>query len=263
MLRKIRQELGFFLRGLHGIYQNQTDKLLELPAGLEEIELGHSIKAYKFGNGAKKVLFMGGIHGNEVGTVKLMHRLINYLSQNKISEDIAVYAIPLVNNDGYQVAQSKPDYFRGGRLGRFNANNVDLNRNFPTKSFAKENIWGFGTKKVTVFCGDFPACEPETKILVDFIKNNEIKIIYSFHSRGKEVMGNNNELSQKLVKDYVENTGYNYVSDEKWEELKQTGTIKEWCDDNEIAYVEVEASTRWGSDWENQKSAIKNAMSGF
>ena len=64
------------------------------------------------------------------------------------------------------------------------------------------------------------------------------------------------ELSQRLVKDFAAKSDFRYVSEDAWRKLGQTGTIKEWCDENEIAYVEVEASSRYGSDWKNQKDAL-------
>lgn len=81
-----------------------------------------------------------------------------------------------------------------------------------------------------------------------------------FHNAGKDVMGNRNELSQKLTKLYCQKTGFRYVSEQNWAALKQTGTAKEWCDINKIAYVEIEGSTRWASDWSKQKKAIESTL---
>ena len=265
MLKKLKVKLKDYARGFHGIYQNKRDRYLLIPDGLKEVLLGHSVEeceifAYKFGDGGKvKILFMGGIHGNEVGTVKLMYKLINYLHDRKFL-GLEIYVLPCLNPDGLKKALESPDYFGGGRIGRFNANDVDLNRNFATKSFRSENYWFFGDRNVSVYCGEKPFCEPESKILADFIKERGISILYSFHSRGREIMGNQNALSQKLVKDFVGKTGYKYVSEEDWRKLGQTGTIKEWCDESAIAYVEVEAATRYGSDWKNQKDAIIGAL---
>lgn len=267
MIKKLKGKIGDFVRGFEGLYHNNTDKYLTVPEGLKEIIIGHStegrdIFAYKFGNnGHVKVLFMGGIHGNEVGTVKLMYKLINYLSRNKKDYlGLELFVVPCVNPDGLAKALQAPDYFGGGRNGRFNANNVDLNRNFKTSNFCSENFWFFGNKDIPVFCGTKPFSEPESLAIADFIKTNRISVLYSFHSRGKEVMGNLNKLSQELVKDFVNKTGYRYVSHEEWKKMKQTGTVKEWCEDNNIAYVEVESSVRYGSDWKKQKDAIIGAI---
>ena len=73
-------------------------------------------------------------------------------------------------------------------------------------------------------------------------------------------MGSRDDLAQRLTMDFVERTGYEYVSEDAWKKMNQTGTIKEWCEDNDVAYVEVESATRWGSDWKNQKNAIISAI---
>jgi hypothetical protein len=83
-----------------------------------------------------------------------------------------------------------------------------------------------------------------------------VKVAYFFHNAGRDVMGNKNELSQNLVKLYSEKTGFRFIPDEEWQKMDQTGTAKEWCEINNIAYIEVESSTRWGSDWKVQKDAI-------
>ena len=78
-----------------------------------------------------------------------------------------------------------------------------------------------------------------------------------FHNAGRDVMGNKSELSQRLVQIYSQNTGFRIVNDQEWAEMKQTGTALEWCELHDIAYLEVEGSTRWGSDWKIQKKALE------
>jgi len=48
--------------------------------------------------------------------------------------------------------------------------------------------------------------------------------------------------------------------DDDWEKIGQTGTAKDWCDDWGISFVEVEGSTRYGSDWKIQKPAIEAVL---
>ncbi|MDA1060973.1 MAG: M14 family zinc carboxypeptidase [bacterium] len=265
MLKTLKGKVGDFVRGFHGLYQNKFDKYLMLPEGLAEISLGYSnedreIFAYRFGADAKiKILFMGGIHGNEVGTIKLMYKLINYLHGKRFL-GVEIYVLPCLNPDGLAEALESPDYFSGGRYGRFNSNKVDLNRNFKTSSFEPENHWFFGDKNVSVYCGESGFSEPESKLLANFVKDHGISILYSFHSRGKEIMGSRDDLAQKLTLDFVEKTGYKYVPEESWRKMGQTGTIKEWCEENGVSYIEIESATRFGSDWKNQKSAIIGAI---
>ena len=73
-------------------------------------------------------------------------------------------------------------------------------------------------------------------------------------------MGGKDELSKKLVKIYAEKTGYIILGNDEWRKLDQAGTAKDWCDDQDISFVEVEGSTRYGSDWEIQKPALEAAL---
>ncbi|MFA6992016.1 MAG: M14 family zinc carboxypeptidase [Candidatus Gracilibacteria bacterium] len=258
--------IGSIVRAFQGIIENTTNGYLPLPE--PDLSIGKSLKgkdifAYKFGDGSRKILFMGGIHGNEVGTVKLMHKLIDYLNESSKELQSKVYVIPCLNPDGHEIAKKSPDYFGGGRFGRFNANNVDLNRNFEAKSFSSKNNWFFGNSNVSIYCGESPLSEPESRLFAEFVKNNGISIVYSLHNRGKEVMGSKDNLAQKLTRDYAQKTGYKYISEEHWKSMKQTGTLKEWCENNNVSYVEVESGTRYGSDWKNQKNAIIEALNNY
>jgi hypothetical protein len=261
----LKKKAGFIVRGAIGFLTNFLEKTIDINDNVKKIEIGktvkgNSINVYLIGDGEDKVLFVSAIHGNEVGTVKLAYRLIDYLEKRSdLKNRFSFFIIPCLNVDGYNNALRYPDYFNGGNIGRLNTNNVDLNRNFDTPSFQKESVWSYGKnyqEKKKVFCGKWGNSEPEIQALTKFIKNNNIKIVYFFHNAGKDVMGNNNEVSQKLTKIYCQKTGFRYISDDEWKKLKQTGTAKEWCEMNNIAYIEVECSNRWGSDWRRQKEAI-------
>ncbi len=261
----IRKKLGFVKRGIVGFFYNKLEKVPNIPSGVNKFEIGKTVSSnpincYQINQGNKKVIFISGLHGNEIGTVKLSHNLLKWLYKNREQlNQFTFYITPCLNVDGYNKAVEHPDYFNGGKIGRFNANNVDLNRNFNTPGFKSESVWSSGkdySEKEKVFCGKYGGSEPETRSLVEFIKNNDIKVAYFFHNAGKDVMGNNSQLSQKLVKLYCQKTGFRYVSDEEWKTMNQTGTAKEWCEINNIAYIEVEGSTRWGTDWEKQREAI-------
>lgn len=261
----IKNQLGNTKRGINGFIKNYIEQIPPTPKDILKLKIGQSlsgrpINCYRIGRGKIKLLFVSGIHGNEVGTVKLAHYLINLAYQNKAKlEEFSLFVIPCLNLDGYVLALKNPDYFRGGRIGRFNSNNVDLNRNFDTPSFQSESIWSFGKnykENIRVFCGEKGNSEPEILALTNFIINNQIKVFYSFHSAGRDVMGNRNELAQKITKIYCQKTGFRYIDDDEWKRLKQTGTPKEWCELNNIAYIEIEGSNRWGSDWKREKEAI-------
>jgi len=104
-----------------------------------------------------KVLFTGGIHGNEKIGVSMVLRLIEILVQGyghdrrirNLIDRSDIYLIPLINPDGYT------------RSRRLNARGVDLNRNYEV-GFTRNRIlsrWG----KWPFYAGPFPYSEPETR----------------------------------------------------------------------------------------------------
>ncbi|MFA4814658.1 MAG: M14 family zinc carboxypeptidase [Candidatus Gracilibacteria bacterium] len=269
MLKKLKRKLGYIKRGLLGIFQNNFIKSPDAPTELYSFLIGKSvkeqpIKCFKIGNGKRKLLYAFGIHGNEVGTVKLAHYFLNWAHETRAQlQDFTLFVIPCINPDGYSLAYSDPGYFEGGKTGRLNANDVDLNRNFDTPSFKQKSKWSFGenySEKSDVYCGSHAGSEPEIQALTKFIKIEKIPTLFMFHNAGKDVMPNSIQPAQKLAKIYSKKTGFRLVKEGHWKVLRQTGTAAEWCDINNIAYIEIEGSTRWGSDWKRQKEAIKASM---
>lgn len=265
-LKNFKNKIGRVYRGVHGFLANKLDKVPLINNTIEKIIIGEStnknpINCYKIGTGPKKIIFISAIHGNEVGTIKLSNELINWLENEKlrIKEKLQIFIIPCLNLDGYDLAKNNPDYLNGGRIGRFNGNNVDLNRNFETPGFQKESVWSFGKnylEKEKVYCGECGNSEPETKALINLLAQENIKTLFVFHNAGKDVMSNDMPIAEKLARIYSQKTGFKLVSTSEWQELNQTGTLREWCQINNINYIEIEGSTRWGSDWNVQKQAI-------
>lgn len=266
---RVKKYLGIFKRAIIGIFHDIFEKYAAIPKNCTIFTVGKStenrpIQCIKIGNGLHKILYTAGIHGNEVGTIKLMHNFINWAYVNSLAfQETTLFIIPCLNPDGLELARKNPDYFGGGKIGRFNDRNVDLNRNFDTPGFQKKSKWSFGknySEASEVYCGEYGNSEPEIDAITKFIKKENIKIWFMFHNAGREAMGNLNQISQELTHLYAKKTKFRYVDNEEWGKMKQSGTAKEWCDINKIAYVEIEGSTRWGSDWNIQKKALEETL---
>ncbi len=104
------------------------------------------------------VMFHGAEHGNEAAGASIMlyiaqHLLENYGTDPEVTalvDGVDWYILPIMNPDGY-VAYD-----------RWNANGVDLNRNWDGPG-AGEDPWG----------GPYPFSEPETQAMRDFFLDNE------------------------------------------------------------------------------------------
>lgn len=258
--------LGKLRRAIRGFFNNVFDRPAKTPQQLTPLVVGRSsqgrdLLAYSVGSGATSLLFVGGMHGNEVGSIKAMHALLRWLpSQAALFKGFTLWVIPCLNPDGYAQAQKHPDYWHGGRIGRFNANKVDLNRNFPTASFQSHSEWTHGKayqERTEVYAGPRGGSEPETKALLTFIKKEGISLLAMFHTAGADVTGSRDASSQNLARAYAEASGYRFFSEEEWRALGHTGSAKEWCEEQGLAFLEIEGSTRWGSDWGRHRKGIE------
>ena len=130
-----------------------------------------------FGNTAGNcVLFLGGVHGDELPTIYLMLKLAHYVKDNPVMfKDKCIVIAPLVNPDGFLSAAPA----------RINASGVDINRNFPTRDWQKDAIsqWiAKGKKNKRYYPGVKPASEQETIFQTALIKRFQPQKILSVHS---------------------------------------------------------------------------------
>ncbi len=83
------------------------------------------IEVYAFGSGPKVTLIMAGVHGDEqrgVDIVRAIHAVLSKAPADAL-DGHRIVLMPCANPDGY--AANK----------RQNANRVDINRNFPDRTF--------------------------------------------------------------------------------------------------------------------------------
>lgn len=123
----------------------------------------------------KKILVIGVFHGDEPQGKFLIDEYLKTLPNTQL------LFIPCLNPDGMCCDK------------RINSNNVDLNRNFPTKN------WEL-TDKNEFFGGECPASEIETKFLVEILEEFKPELILTLHAPFKVVNydGPAKEIAEKI-----------------------------------------------------------------
>lgn len=125
---------------------------------------GTPITAAIYGNGKKRVLVFGGIHGNEPDSSIVAKALMGSLMQEAGPEELTIIVVPDANPDGL-LANT-----------RVNARGVDINRNFPSTSWSKD-YWDLNQ-----FPGTEPASEPETRALMSLLESSPPDYIITLHA---------------------------------------------------------------------------------
>ena len=128
----------------------------------------------------KIILIIGVFHGDEPQGKFLIE---NYLKINHIDSKNKILFIPCLNPDGLE------------KNTRQNANDVDLNRNFPTNNWEKtehNEFWG----------GENSASEIETRFVVEVIEEFSPDLILTLHAPFKVVNydGPAEEVAQAISK---------------------------------------------------------------
>lgn len=127
---------------------------------------GNGIYGRRFPGNGERVLFLGGVHGNETegvaATAGFCHEFIRRGAVRTSNTDLLF--IPVVNPDGVL------------NFSRHNANGVDLNRNMPTKD------WQANAKGEKYYSGPAAGSEPETILLMTILHEFDPQFIVSLHS---------------------------------------------------------------------------------
>lgn len=207
---------------------------------------GRSIYAYYFGTGSKKIVFFGSMHGTESNTQTLLTEWINELETNntRIPSDKTVIVIPTFNPDGI------------ANRTRFNANGVDLNRNFGSSS------WTSGTYFLSNYYplggGATAFSEPETLAIKNLILNQSPYLAISYHSAAGYVIPSNTAYGISMAHTYSDMSGYSYVSPGASGAFTYdiTGTFEEWMEENGRNALVVEISSLYSDQFTLNKSAM-------
>ena len=208
---------------------------------------GRSINAYIFGSGSQTILYTGSIHGNELSAKYLMNAWIDELELNagNIPANKTLIVIPSLNPDG-NAANT-----------RNNADNVDLNRNFPVSDW-QTDIYSPTNQLIPGGGGPTPLSEPESQAIAAYTLQLMPKLTMSFHSSAGYAIGNQYGDSAALANTYAQLAGYSDMTgDPDAFSYPITGTYDDWMrEECGLTSVLVELSSNTSSQFDRNKDAL-------
>lgn len=228
---------------------------------------GSDIEAYTYGSGTTKLLFVGGIHGGyEWNTVLVAYELMDYLKENPniIPENISVTVIPVLNPDGLNLVVGTTGRFTAADVpsskevqisGRFNANTVDLNRNFDC-DWQSTGKW----QNADVSGGSQAFSEPESQALKGYVEAHNLSAVVVWYSAAGGVFasschnGVSSEIST-ITKKYAGASGYKAYENFDFYEI--TGDMVNWLAKNNIPAISVLLTNHTDTEWSKNKAGIE------
>jgi hypothetical protein len=199
---------------------------------------GRALEAFRFGDGPQIIMLIGGIHaGFEVNTVELIEAMVEHFQSTPqdVLPGISLILVPSLNPDGVT---------RGRQIsGRFNANGVDLNRNWGC-GWSADAEFHLGT----VEPGPVAFSEPETTALGALIQQIRPAAVLFYHAAANGVYSGDcgGFNSDALAAIYGNASGYPYG--ESFGAYTVTGTGPSWVASQGIPSLDVELATATGTE---------------
>ena len=236
---------------------------------------GRSIEAYTYGDGDTHLLFVGGMHGGyEWNSVLLAYQFMDYLKANPeaLPDELRVTVVPSVNPDGmykiigkegrFTLADAPTETERVATApGRFNANGVDLNRNFDCK-WKSTGVW----RGNSVGTGAAPFSEPEARAIRDLVLRTTPDAVIFWHSQANAVYASECEdgilpETLEIMNIYAQAADYRAVP--AFDAYEINGDAEGWLASIGIPALTVELETHQTVEWERNLAGIKAVLSHY
>lgn len=232
---------------------------------------GRALEAYTYGSGTTHLVFVGGIHGGyEWNSVVLAYEMMDYLKAQPtmLGNDVMVTVIPNANPDGVFRIVGKEGRFAASDVpagdqsaGRFNANKVDLNRNFDCK-WQPESTWR-GNK---VSAGTSAFSEPEARAVRDFALKQKPDGFIFWHSQANAVYASECTAgilpeTRAMMSAYAAAAGYTPV--DTFDAYTVTGDAEGWLASVGIPAITVELATHEAVEFEKNLAGVKALMTRY
>jgi len=146
------------------VKSGQTSKPTVTYVEIGKSARGRSIVATVIKGGKRRVVVIGGIHGDEQSSSILAKALAATVMRDPIANGPTLIILPDANPDGLVDST------------RVNASGVDINRNFPSSSWRSEYPDSYH------YPGSEPASEPETRAVIYLIKRYPPDMLITIHA---------------------------------------------------------------------------------
>lgn len=234
---------------------------------------GNPITAYQYGTGAQDILFVGGIHGGySFNTALLGWELVDYFDANPsiVPDTVRVTVIPVLNPDGLETVTGSTERFTLADMpsnrsetipGRFNGNEVDLNRNFDCE-WQAEGVW----QDQAVSGGSAPFSEPEAAAMRDFVATLDPVAVVTYYSSAGGVYSSscNNGVSAPtlaLTNTYADAAGYEAY--ESFDFYEITGDMVNWLAKEGYPAISVLLTDHENTEWNKNRAGVEAVLAQY
>lgn len=235
---------------------------------------GNDITAYHFGEGDTEILFLSGIHGGYSWNTSLLgFELVDWFKANedKIPEGVKVTVIPVLNPDGLEKVTGSADRFAASSVsssdtvkvaGRFNANEVDLNRNFDCE-WSSTGTW----QNKNVSGGSSAFSEPETQAVRNYVSSNTPSAVVTWYSAAGGVYASScnaagpsaNTLA--LTNLFAKASGY--TAYEEFDYYEITGDMVNWFAKQNIPAISVLLTNREQTEFSKNIAGVQAVLNQY
>jgi len=231
---------------------------------------GNDIVAYHFGDGDTELMFIGGIHGGySWNTALVSFEMIDWLKKNPnvVPKNVTVTVIPVLNPDGLDKVTGTTGKFAASQVnnstairtsGRFNDNEVDLNRNFDCE-WKSVGTW----RDQEVSGGDKPFSEPESQAIGTYVNANKPSAIVTWYSAAGGVYASNCKngiLPETLTLTNLYADASKYPAHEDFNYYEITGDMVNWFASKKIPAISVLLTSHDKTEWTKNQAGIEAVL---
>lgn len=202
---------------------------------------GRPIRSLTLGHGSRKVLLIGGIHGDEPEGAYATAQIPAAFAAANLADGVTLTIVEDANPDGRAAAR------------RGNANGVDINRNFPASNFDIHEP----------SFGGAPLSQPECRLLFDVIDRIDPALVLVFHSWVDKQFVNFDGPARAIAERFSTESGMPLTPSSEF--APTPGSLGSYVGRDRrtpVLTIEFLKGSDPEADWVRVRSAVLNAIAG-